>query len=60
MLWAYSNGVNDFLTGVGGQTAYLLPPEFLVLGHTSVDPWHPVDSLTLLRLINFHLSYNWS
>lgn len=31
-----------------------------MLGHTKVDPWHPVDSLTLLRLINFHLSYNWS
>ena len=63
-LQAYADGVNDYLDGVGffneEATAYILPPEFLALGITSVEPWHPIDSLSLLRLMNFHLSYNWS
>ena len=64
ILQAYADGVNDFLNGIGyfhdEITAFYLPPEFLAFGITKVDPWHPIDSLALMRLINFHLSYNWS
>ena len=42
------------------QTAYTLPPEFHVLGITEVEPWTPIDSLSLMRVINFHLSWNWA
>jgi acyl-homoserine lactone acylase PvdQ len=57
--------VNDFVKGVGyfheEITAFYLPPEFYALNLTeAIDPWTPVDTLALLRLINFHLSYNWS
>ena len=64
LLQAYADGVNDYLAGVGffnsDHTAYLLPPEFHVLGIKEVEPWHPIDSLVIMRLMNFHLSYNWS
>ena len=38
----------------------LLPPEFIALGISNLEKWHPIDSLAVMRLINFHLSYNWS
>lgn len=64
ILAAYADGVNDYLNGIGwgneDSTAYTLPPEFHVLGITNIEPWTPIDSLSLMRLINFHLSYNWS
>ena len=42
-------------------TAFYLPPEFYVLGFAdNVEPWSPVDSLALMRLMNFHLSFNWN
>lgn len=38
-----------------------MPPEFYALKHQhAVEPWTPVDSLALLRVMNFHLSMNWS
>lgn len=52
--------MNDFLEGVGyfhdEITAFYLPPEFIALGIKKVEPWHPIDSLALLRLVNFHLT----
>lgn len=64
ILQSYSDGVNDFLEGVGyfrdEITAFYLPPEFIALGIKQVEPWHPIDSLALLRLVNFHLTQNWS
>lgn len=66
VLQAYADGVNDFLEGIGyfhdEITAFYYPPEFYALGIANekrVEPWHPVDSLALLRLMNFHLSHNW-
>lgn len=50
------NGISDIQ---GGVTAYALPPEFLALG-LDFEPWHPTDSLAIIKLVNFHLSYNWS
>ena len=38
-----------------------MPPEFYALKHQhAVEPWTPVDSLALMRVMNFHLSMNWS
>jgi len=63
LLQAYADGVNDFIKGVGyfhdEISAFYLPPEFLAFG-IKAEPWHPIDSLALMKLINFHLSYNWS
>ena len=33
--------------------------EFQALEITEVEPWHPVDSLMLLKFLNFHLTSNW-
>jgi len=42
-------------------TGYLLPPEFYALGiHDNVEPWTPVDTLSLLKIMNFHLSGSWN
>jgi acyl-homoserine lactone acylase PvdQ len=42
--------------------AKLLPPEFYVFGLTGdkIEPWHPVDSLALSRLISLHLTWNFA
>jgi acyl-homoserine lactone acylase PvdQ len=42
------------------QTAKMLPPEFVLLGNSRPDPWHPVDSLATMRLIFLHLSFSWT
>ena len=34
----------------------ILPPEFYYLGIPNMDKWHPVDSLSLMKLFSFHLS----
>ena len=36
------------------------PPEFYYLGIEGMEPWHPVDSLTLMKLFSFHLSADWT
>ena len=67
VLQAYSDGINDFVNGVSltgsgsGHTARLLPPEFLTFGINSEtwQPWRPQDSLKMIRLISFHLTWNW-
>lgn len=60
LLQAYADGVNDFIAGIGyfhdEITAFYKPPEFYALGIDEVEPWHPVDSLSLLKLTNFHLT----
>jgi penicillin G amidase len=62
---AYADGINDFVVGINllsqSPTARLLPPEFLAFGITKDNwrPWHPVDSICVLKLMNFHLSWNW-
>lgn len=62
-LEAYSEGVNDFINNLGfnkpSSTGMFLPPEFIVLGIKDVQPWRPVDSVCILKLLNFHLSWNW-
>ncbi|CDW85943.1 penicillin amidase family protein [Stylonychia lemnae] len=60
---AYADGVNDYLSNVkfpNGQTGKMLPPEYILLGISEVRPWTPIDSLSILKMLNFHLSWNWN
>ena len=68
-LQAYADGINAFIAGMkesfhsSSSTAWLLPPEFYAVGITDasqIEPWHPVDSLVILKVTNFGLSYNWN
>ena len=43
-----------------GQSAKLLPPEYILLGIKEVRPWTPLDSVSIVKLLNFHLSWNWN
>ncbi len=50
----YSRGVNLAIEGMG---RYTRPPEFLALG-VSPEPWTPVDSLAVARLLSWRLAEN--
>jgi len=52
MLQAYANGVNSWLANNP------LPPEYLGLELTKVDPWNPLDSFSYMKLIAFGLSFD--
>jgi len=52
---AYSAGVNAYLETRSGP----LPPEFLILGVTP-EPWRPVDSLVIVKLLALDLAGGWS
>ncbi|MBV9748979.1 MAG: penicillin acylase family protein, partial [Acetobacteraceae bacterium] len=56
VLNAYAAGVNAYLEGVVGSGR--LPIEF-VLARYRPEPWRPVDTLALARLLAFSLSPNW-
>jgi penicillin amidase len=62
-LQAYSDGINDFVSGIsmfGDEiTSRALPPEFHLVGLKEFEPWTPIDSLCQIKLMNFHLSWNW-
>jgi penicillin G amidase len=50
-LSAYADGVNAYVA------RHSLPPEYAALEITTFRPWAPVDSLSILRLITFGLSF---
>ena len=50
-LSAYADGVNDYVA------RNPLPPEYAALEITTFRPWAPVDSLSIVRLISFGLSF---
>lgn len=52
-LQAYADGVNAFV-----HDARILPPEFQLLW-TGFEPWHPTDSILILKLMALGLSGNW-
>ncbi len=52
---AYATGVNAFLEQRSGP----LPPEFLILRHTEIEPWTPADSLVWIKMMALDLSRNW-
>lgn len=62
-LQAYADGVNDYLEGVGyfneDLTGFFYPPEYKAL-KVPIEPWHPIDTLCILRMLNFHMTQNWS
>ena len=65
-LQAYADGVNDAVLGTSflkkATTGMLLPPEFYAFGISDLSkwrPWHPVDSLALVKYKSFYLSWNW-
>ena len=64
VLQSYADGVNDYLDNIAlmksDYVAKLLPPEFYILNHTNPEPWTPTDSICLLKLFNFYLSWNWN
>ena len=60
ILNAYADGVNEFINNIGKSSATLLPPELILLGVKNLEPWTPVDSVGIIKLLNFHLSWNWS
>jgi len=51
-LRAYADGVNAWITG------HPLPPEYTALGLTSVEPWTPLDTVTIGKAIAFQLSFD--
>ncbi len=53
-LQAYTDGVNDWLSAHQAR----LPPEFLLLGDAP-EPWRPVDSLVVGKLLGLQLSHNY-
>ena len=64
LLQAYTDGVNDFLEGIGYWheeiTAFHLPPEFYAFNIKKVEPWHPTDSLAIMNLMKFQMTQNWN
>ena len=50
-LSAYADGVNDYVARNS------LPPEYAALEITTFRPWAPVDSLSIIKLISFGLSF---
>jgi acyl-homoserine lactone acylase PvdQ len=60
---AYADGVNDFVKGVKFSwisSAKLLPPEFYAFDLADkIEPWTPIDSLGILNLIKFSLTWDW-
>ena len=51
VLQAYAEGVNAW------AGAHALPPEYPALGLSAFEPWSPVDSLVIAKLIAFSLSF---
>jgi penicillin amidase len=57
-LEAYAAGVNAYLATRSGPWRPL-PPEFLILG-VEPEPWRPLDSLAVLKLLALDLAGNWT
>jgi penicillin amidase len=58
VLEAYAAGVNAYIATRGGPL-HPLPPESLILG-LEPEPWRPLDSLAILKLLALDLAGNWS
>lgn len=56
-LEAYSRGVNAWIERDTALLEPRLPPEFLLLGHRP-EPWHPADSVAVVKLLAMMLSNN--
>jgi len=58
LLQAYSDGVNEFIFNRKKTT--ILSPELILLGVTQPEPWAPVHTIGIMKLLTFHLSWNWA
>ena len=66
ILQAYADGINDQVNGINlvlkSSTGKLLPPEFYIFGLSDLTtwrPWHPIDTLALMKFKSYNLSWNW-
>ena len=66
LLQTYADGINDCVFGTSltaeNSTGRLLPPEFYAFGIYDLSnwrPWHPTDSIALLKYKSFYLTWNW-
>jgi len=65
LLDAYADGINDFVAKVDfwdpNSSARVFPPEFYAFGLNKENwrPWTAYDSLALIQVLNFKLSWNW-
>jgi penicillin amidase len=55
-LESYAKGINAYLANRSGP----LPPEFLLTGAPSPEPWQAVDSIGWQTMMAWDLSANWS
>ena len=61
-LQAFSNGINDFVDGIGvlsfgGNSGHMLPIEFYAF-EVEWEPWTEIDSLTIMRLTSLMMSFS--
>jgi penicillin amidase len=56
LLEAYAKGINAYLANRTGP----LPPEFLLTGAPSPEPWQPVDTLGWQTMMAWDLGANWT
>ena len=54
ILEAYCDGINDYV-----RNSKFFPLEFYYLGLSTFRPWTPADSISILKMITYHLSWNW-
>lgn len=53
---AYARGINAYLAARKGP----LPPEFIITGAPSPEPWRPADSIAWQTMMAWDLGANWS
>ena len=53
---AYADGVNAYINNIANGSKPL-PPEYVALELTQIRQWNPVDSISILKLIAFSLSF---
>ncbi len=56
VLQSYADGVNEWITFA--STTGHLPPEYVKLSITRIEPWVPVDSVVFAKLQAFQLSFD--
>lgn len=52
MLQAYADGVNAY------AATHPLPPEYGALGILQFEPWQPLDTLTVMKLLSWNTNFN--
>ena len=63
-LQAFSNGINDFVDGIGvfsfgGNSGNMLPIEYYAF-EVEWEPWTEIDSVTFMRLTSLSMSFSFT